>query len=120
MPHFLPGSRDFHAGCIQIAISSLSVHFEGTDRQMSCTLSISEEMMNALKVLISLIQMSFFSAPTPLLFLQLTLMRSVRQSIIDGRFPDFIRTFMKRQFPSADQYPSWAVDALASVNVALE
>uniref|UniRef100_A0A672IBT5 Queuine tRNA-ribosyltransferase catalytic subunit 1 n=2 Tax=Salarias fasciatus TaxID=181472 RepID=A0A672IBT5_SALFA len=51
---------------------------------------------------------------------QLTLMRSVRQSIVDGRFPDFIRTFMKRLFPSRDQYPSWAVDALASVNVTLE
>lgn len=52
--------------------------------------------------------------------LQLTLMRSVRQSIVDGRFPEFIRTFMKRMFPSPDQYPSWAVDALASVNVTLD
>ncbi|KAM9843715.1 queuine tRNA-ribosyltransferase catalytic subunit 1 [Aulostomus maculatus] len=51
---------------------------------------------------------------------QLTLMRSVRQSIIDGRFPEFIRMFMKRMFPSRDQYPSWAVDALASVNITLE
>ncbi|CAN9505618.1 unnamed protein product [Ophioblennius macclurei] len=51
---------------------------------------------------------------------QLTLMRSVRQSIVEGRFPEFIQTFMKRLFPSRDQYPSWAVDALASVNVTLE
>uniref|UniRef100_A0AAV2KL19 Queuine tRNA-ribosyltransferase catalytic subunit 1 n=1 Tax=Knipowitschia caucasica TaxID=637954 RepID=A0AAV2KL19_KNICA len=50
---------------------------------------------------------------------QLTLMRSVRQSIVDGCFPDFIRTFMKRMFSSPDQYPSWAVDALASVNITL-
>lgn len=52
--------------------------------------------------------------------LQLTLMRSVRQSIVEGRFPEFIQTFMKRLFPSHDQYPSWAVDALASVNITLE
>lgn len=51
---------------------------------------------------------------------QLTLMRSVRESIVEGRFPEFIRTFMKRLFPSGDQYPSWAVDALASVNVTLD
>lgn len=51
---------------------------------------------------------------------QLSLMRSVRQSIVEGCFPDFIRTFMKRMFPSPDQYPGWAVEALASVNVTLE
>lgn len=53
-------------------------------------------------------------------FPQLTLMQSVRQSIVEGRFPEFIRTFMKRMFPSRDQYPSWAVDALASVNITLD
>nr|XP_046186267.1 queuine tRNA-ribosyltransferase catalytic subunit 1-like isoform X1 [Oncorhynchus gorbuscha] len=50
---------------------------------------------------------------------QLTLMRSMRQSIIDGRFPDFVRTFMKRMFPSPEQYPGWAVDALGTVNITL-
>uniref|UniRef100_A0A8C7WN52 Queuine tRNA-ribosyltransferase catalytic subunit 1 n=1 Tax=Oryzias sinensis TaxID=183150 RepID=A0A8C7WN52_9TELE len=51
---------------------------------------------------------------------QLSLMRSVRQSIVEGRFPEFIRAFMKRMFPSRDDYPGWAVDALASVNVTLD
>uniref|UniRef100_A0A8C8CE14 Queuine tRNA-ribosyltransferase catalytic subunit 1 n=1 Tax=Oncorhynchus tshawytscha TaxID=74940 RepID=A0A8C8CE14_ONCTS len=50
---------------------------------------------------------------------QLTLMRSMRQSIIDGLFPDFVRTFMKRMFPSPEQYPGWAVDALGTVNITL-
>ncbi|ROL53080.1 Queuine tRNA-ribosyltransferase catalytic subunit 1 [Anabarilius grahami] len=50
---------------------------------------------------------------------QLTLMRSVRQSIIDQRFPEFVKTFMKRMFPSSEQYPSWAVEALQSVNITL-
>lgn len=52
--------------------------------------------------------------------LQLTLMRTVRQSIVEGRFPEFIQTFMKRMFSTRDQYPSWAVDALSSVNITLE
>lgn len=47
-------------------------------------------------------------------------MRSVRQSIVEKRFPEFIQAFMKRMFPSPDQYPSWAVDALTSVNIKLE
>lgn len=50
---------------------------------------------------------------------QLTLMRSVRQSIIDQTFPEFVKAFMKRMFPSSEQYPSWAVEALQSVNITL-
>ncbi|XP_062388895.1 queuine tRNA-ribosyltransferase catalytic subunit 1 [Sardina pilchardus] len=51
---------------------------------------------------------------------QLTLMRSIRQSIIESRFPEFIKSFMKRMFPTSDQYPRWAVEALASVNITLD
>ncbi|XP_066529892.1 queuine tRNA-ribosyltransferase catalytic subunit 1 [Hoplias malabaricus] len=51
---------------------------------------------------------------------QLTLMSSVRQSVIEQRFPEFVRSFMKRMFSSSEQYPSWAVDALASVNITLD
>ncbi|KAL4659203.1 queuine tRNA-ribosyltransferase isoform X1 [Arapaima gigas] len=51
---------------------------------------------------------------------QLSLMLSVRQSILDGRFPQFVQAFMKRMFPSREQYPHWAVDALASVGIALD
>ncbi|XP_018610123.2 queuine tRNA-ribosyltransferase catalytic subunit 1 isoform X2 [Scleropages formosus] len=50
---------------------------------------------------------------------QLSLMQSVRQSIIDGCFPQFVRAFMDRMFPSREQYPRWAVDALASVGITL-
>jgi hypothetical protein len=38
-------------------------------------------------------------------------MRSIRNSIKDGSFPDFVRKFMKRQFPK-ENYPGWAKDAL--------
>ncbi|KTF95042.1 hypothetical protein cypCar_00015408 [Cyprinus carpio] len=48
---------------------------------------------------------------------QLALMRSVRQSIIEQRFPEFVKAFMKRMFASGEQYPSWAVEALQSVNI---
>ncbi|KAB5530652.1 hypothetical protein PHYPO_G00131840 [Pangasianodon hypophthalmus] len=51
---------------------------------------------------------------------QLTLMRSVRQSIIEQRFPEFVRGFMRRMFPCGEPYPSWAVDALASVSITLD
>lgn len=45
-------------------------------------------------------------------------MRSVRQSIIEGRFPDFVRSFMLAQYPAKD-YPGWVVDALRSVEIEL-
>ncbi|XP_064171557.1 queuine tRNA-ribosyltransferase catalytic subunit 1 isoform X2 [Anguilla rostrata] len=51
---------------------------------------------------------------------QLSLMRSVRASILDGRFPEFVRAFMRRMYPSPETYPSWAVEALASVNITLD
>ncbi|XP_027032300.1 queuine tRNA-ribosyltransferase catalytic subunit 1 isoform X1 [Tachysurus fulvidraco] len=50
---------------------------------------------------------------------QLTLMRSVRQSIVEQRFPEFVQSFMRRMFPNDETYPSWVVDALASVNITL-
>ncbi|XP_006631729.2 queuine tRNA-ribosyltransferase catalytic subunit 1 [Lepisosteus oculatus] len=51
---------------------------------------------------------------------QLSLMRSVRQSIVEQRFPQFVRSFMARMYNSKEDYPSWAVDALASVNITLD
>ena len=50
---------------------------------------------------------------------QLRLMRNIRESIIAGRFPQFIREFMRDNFPDR-KYPNWVVDALAAVNVRLE
>ena len=47
------------------------------------------------------------------------LMRDIRQAILDDRYPDFIKDFMKVVYPAGD-YPTWAVDSLASVNVALD
>jgi hypothetical protein len=51
--------------------------------------------------------------------IQLSLMKSIRQSIVDGRFPQFVNEFMSARFPPG-KIPSWVVDALASVNIRLE
>lgn len=50
---------------------------------------------------------------------QLNLMRSMHKSIIEGRFPSFVKQFFKVMFPEKN-YPEWAVDALVSVNIVLE
>lgn len=47
------------------------------------------------------------------------LMRGIRESIKQDKFPEFIRNFMSIIYPNSD-YPSWAVEALKSVNVELE
>lgn len=49
---------------------------------------------------------------------QMRLMDSVQKSIEDGRFPEFIKDFMKSHYPKSD-YPEWVVDALKAVNVEL-
>ncbi|PIO36894.1 hypothetical protein AB205_0049510 [Aquarana catesbeiana] len=50
---------------------------------------------------------------------QLNLMRSVRESILKGHFPQFIQDFMKIMYGTKDKYPKWAVDALETVNITL-
>ncbi|XP_030052894.1 queuine tRNA-ribosyltransferase catalytic subunit 1 [Microcaecilia unicolor] len=51
---------------------------------------------------------------------QLTLMRSIRESILQGRFPQFIQQFMETMYVNKEKYPTWATEALASVNIILE
>lgn len=50
---------------------------------------------------------------------QLSLMRDLRQSILEKRFPEFVQLFMEQRFPSGN-YDPWIVDALASVNLHLK
>lgn len=47
------------------------------------------------------------------------LMRDIRESIKQDKFPDFVQGFMKTMFPD-NSYPDWAVNALASVNIILD
>jgi queuine/archaeosine tRNA-ribosyltransferase len=51
---------------------------------------------------------------------QLALMRSVRQSIIEDRFPALIKQFFAdRHDGNKTKYPDWAVEALLTVGVDL-
>ena len=47
------------------------------------------------------------------------LMRDIRESIKQDKFPEFVQRFMKRMFPD-NIYPDWAQKALASVNILLD
>ncbi|XP_002736484.1 queuine tRNA-ribosyltransferase catalytic subunit 1-like [Saccoglossus kowalevskii] len=49
---------------------------------------------------------------------QMSLMRSIRASIVEDRFPQFIKSFMKTVYPDED-YPTWVRESLASVDVHL-
>lgn len=50
---------------------------------------------------------------------QFQLMSSMRQAIVEDRFPNFIRTTLGRFYPTIADYPEWVVDALHSVNVSV-
>lgn len=49
---------------------------------------------------------------------QLRLMNDMRTSIVEKRFPEFIKDFMKVHFRN-EPTPQWIIDALAAVNVNL-
>ena len=51
-------------------------------------------------------------------FFQMRLMRNIRESIMEDRFPAFIKDFMLQVYPNKD-YPDWLINSLASVNVQL-
>ncbi|KAJ2976315.1 hypothetical protein NQ176_g5024 [Zarea fungicola] len=50
---------------------------------------------------------------------QLNLMREVRESILQDRFPAYIAEFFGGLYANKSEYPEWAVEALRSVNVDL-
>jgi queuine tRNA-ribosyltransferase len=46
-------------------------------------------------------------------------MKSIRKSIEQQCFPEFVRKFMADTFPSKE-YPQWIVDALMAVDIHLD
>lgn len=50
--------------------------------------------------------------------LQMRLMKSIQQAILEEKFPEFVRSFMNKKYKDGN-YPKWTVDALAAVNISL-
>lgn len=50
---------------------------------------------------------------------QMRLMRRIRSSIMEDKFPSFVRSFMKTRYKDGC-YPTWIVDALGAVGITLE
>lgn len=50
---------------------------------------------------------------------QFTLMGNIRQAILEDRFPQFIRDYLRVVYPTPAQDPQWVRDALRAVNVDL-
>lgn len=50
---------------------------------------------------------------------QFRLMKNIRDSIKEGRFPEFVRNFFLNLHPDKD-YPKWVVEALDAVDIKLE
>jgi queuine tRNA-ribosyltransferase catalytic subunit len=48
--------------------------------------------------------------------LQMRLMKGIRTSIKEDRFPQFVREFLAKLFPKGD-YPKWVCEALDAVNI---
>ncbi|KAJ2723813.1 hypothetical protein H4S00_002410 [Coemansia sp. D1744] len=48
---------------------------------------------------------------------QMRLMRDIRQAIVEDRYPQFVRSFIKMRFGKT--VPQWIMDALKSVNIDL-
>lgn len=46
-------------------------------------------------------------------------MNDMRESIKANEFPQFVKTFMKQQFPDG-AVPKWIIDALSAVGISLD
>lgn len=53
----------------------------------------------------------------------MNLVRSMRQAILEDRFPNYVRSFIRSQFPGKDKggedCPAWVVDALGAAGISL-
>ena len=49
----------------------------------------------------------------------LELARRIREAVVQGRYPDFVREFFKAYFPEEKGPPDWAVEALRGVGIEL-
>lgn len=49
---------------------------------------------------------------------QLNLMKDIRESIKEQRYPNFVKKFMLDLYPNKE-YPQWIIDALGAVNIEL-
>jgi len=49
---------------------------------------------------------------------QMNLMRTMRNSIIDGTFPTFVQNFIRLQYPTSN-YPKWVKEALEAAGITL-
>jgi hypothetical protein len=49
---------------------------------------------------------------------QMRLMKEIRQSIIEQRYPKYVQDYMLKVYPNKD-YPKWIVNALRAVNIVL-
>jgi hypothetical protein len=47
------------------------------------------------------------------------LMKNIRTSIAEGRFPEFVRNYLDTLYPNKD-VPKWVCNALAAVNIDLQ
>ncbi len=50
----------------------------------------------------------------------MNLMRSIRTSILQGTFPDFVDCFLRTMFSSEQPAPPWAKDALNHAGVSVD
>ncbi|XP_063529784.1 queuine tRNA-ribosyltransferase catalytic subunit [Cydia strobilella] len=50
---------------------------------------------------------------------QMRLMRTMRDCIQKGTFPEFVRKFVKEAFPD-ENYPTWVINSLNSVGISIE
>lgn len=50
----------------------------------------------------------------------LELMRKIREAVVQGRYPEFVKDFFKTYFPEEKGPPEWAVEALNGVGIELE
>lgn len=51
--------------------------------------------------------------------LQMSLMRSIRQSIKEQKFPEFVQNYMKKAHPDG-KIPQWIIESLQAVNIELD
>ncbi|KAJ8038409.1 Queuine tRNA-ribosyltransferase catalytic subunit 1 [Holothuria leucospilota] len=111
------GSALIDSGQLNLKSKSFSCDFQPVDDQCSCFTCQNHSRAYLHCIIQEAVSAQLLSIHN--IAFQMRLMKRIRDSIAEDRFPEFIKAFMENVYPSK-VYPKWVTESLESVNVILE
>ena len=105
-----------HPGSLQMKQKVFRTDFKPIDESCACSTCQSVTRAHIHKLVVNKETSACHLLTVHNVHFQLRLMKNIRTAISEDKYPDFVRQFVKSNFPNGD-YPTWAVNALKHVGI---